>query len=104
MEILIAPLGLTDYLCAWRTQQRTHARCQETGENILLVTEHHPVVTFGYRRQADHLRLSRAELAKKGIPLVESTRGGSNVPRSGTAHRVSAARHETQRTYRAAAG
>ena len=52
MEILIAPLGLTDYLCAWRTQQHTHARRQETGENILLVTEHHPVVTFGYRRQA----------------------------------------------------
>ena len=77
MEILFVPLGLTDYPCAWRTQQRTHARCQETGENILLVTEHHPVVTFGYRRQADHLRLSRAELAKKGIPLVESTRGGS---------------------------
>ena len=76
MEILFVPLGLTDYRCAWRTQQCTHARCQETGENILLITEHHPVVTFGYRRQADHLRLSRAELAKKGIPLVESTRGG----------------------------
>src|SRR5262249_16931349 len=47
-----------------------------TGENIVLITEHPPVVTLGYRRQAEHLRLSRSELALKEIALVESDRGG----------------------------
>jgi lipoate-protein ligase B len=76
MEIQVVSLGLTDYLWAWRLQQAVHARCQVRGENVLLLTEHYPVVTLGYRRQAEHLRLSSEELAAKGISLVESERGG----------------------------
>ena len=77
MEILVASLGLTDYLWALRSQQSVHARCRKTGENVVLITEHYPVVTLGYRRQTEHLLRSRAELAEKGISLVASTRGGS---------------------------
>ena len=76
MEIQVVSLGLTDYRWAWCLQQTVHARCQERGDNVLLITEHHPVVTLGYRRQAEHLRLSRVELKEKGISLVESARGG----------------------------
>jgi len=76
MEIQVVSLGLTDYLWAWRLQQAVHAHCQAHGENVLLMTEHYPVVTLGYRRQAEHLRLSRTALAEKGIALVESARGG----------------------------
>ena len=77
MEILGASLGLTDYLWALRSQQSVHARCRKTGENVVLITEHYPVVTLGYRRQTEHLLRSQAELAEKGVSLVESTRGGS---------------------------
>ncbi|MBM4256957.1 MAG: lipoyl(octanoyl) transferase LipB [Deltaproteobacteria bacterium] len=76
MEIQVVSLGLTDYLAAWRLQQAVHACCQARGENVLLVTEHYPVVTLGYRQQAEHLRLSRRELEAKGIAVVESGRGG----------------------------
>lgn len=76
MEIRILLLGRTEYLWAWRLQQTIHSRCQASGENIVLITEHHPVVTLGYRRQLEHLRIPRAELGLKGIAVVESDRGG----------------------------
>jgi lipoyl(octanoyl) transferase len=76
MEIQVASLGLTDYQWAWHLQQAIHARCQKTGENVALVTEHYPVVTLGYRSQAEQLRLSHWEFAEKGISLIESERGG----------------------------
>lgn len=76
MEIRVILLGRTEYLQAWRVQQAIHSRCQKSGENIVLITEHYPVVTLGYRRQAEQLRLPRSGLAEKGIALVESDRGG----------------------------
>lgn len=76
MEICAVPLGRTEYVRAWQLQQTLHSRCQRTGENIVLLTEHFPVVTLGYRRQAEQLRLSRSELIEKEITLVESDRGG----------------------------
>ncbi len=75
-EILILPLGLTTYRHAWHIQRQCHVRCQDSGENIVLVTEHFPVITLGYRRQKEQLRLSYPELSAHGIPLVESDRGG----------------------------
>jgi len=77
MEIFLAYLGMTDYRWALQVQQSVHAHCRKTGENWVLITEHAPVLTLGYRRQTEHLLLSRAELAEKRISLVESTRGGS---------------------------
>lgn len=75
-EIMITTLGLTTYQHAWRVQQQCHNRCRSTGENIVLITEHFPVITLGYRRQEEQLRLSHSEFAAQGITLVESDRGG----------------------------
>jgi lipoyl(octanoyl) transferase len=74
--ISIADLGLTDYRAALRLQHALHARCWATGENVLVLTEHYPVVTLGYRRMREQLRLSATELSEKGIALVEVERGG----------------------------
>jgi lipoate-protein ligase B len=57
-------------------QHSLHARCRRTEENILIFTQHQPVVTLGYRRLADQLQLSVAELQKKGIAVIEIERGG----------------------------
>jgi lipoate-protein ligase B len=74
--IYTANLGLTDYRQALHVQYALHARCRITRENVLLLTQHNPVVTLGYRRPRAQLRLSGAELAERGIDLVEVERGG----------------------------
>ena len=74
--IYVTDLGLTDYHAALRMQYALHARCRTTGENALMLTQHYPVVTLGYRRVKEHLRLSAAELSEKGIGLIEVERGG----------------------------
>jgi lipoyl(octanoyl) transferase len=43
---------------------------------VLLLTQHDPVVTLGYRRPREQLRLSAVELSEKGIALVGVERGG----------------------------
>jgi lipoate-protein ligase B len=75
-EILLVPLGLTTFQQAWGIQKQCHDRCQGTGENIVLITEHFPVISLGYRRQQEHLCLSRTELSERGISVIESDRGG----------------------------
>jgi lipoate-protein ligase B len=74
-RIDVVRLGLTPYQEAWLWQHNYHARCQATGENILLLTEHLPVVTVGYRCPREQL-LSVAVLEQQGIPIIEVERGG----------------------------
>jgi len=74
--IYLADLGYSDYFAALRMQHALHARCQITRENALILTEHYPVVTLGYRRLKEQLRLSAVELREKGIALAEVERGG----------------------------
>jgi len=74
-RIDVVQLGLTPYREAWRWQHEYHARCRATGENILLLTEHLPVVTVGYRCPREQL-LSVAALEQQGIPIIEVERGG----------------------------
>jgi len=71
----VVHLGLVPYREVWRLQHDCHARCRATGENILLLTEHEPVVTLGYRRPREQL-LSVSALERKGIAIVEVERGG----------------------------
>lgn len=71
----VVHLGLVPYREVWRLQHDCHARCRATGENILFLTEHDPIVTLGYRRPREQL-LSVSALEQKGIPIVEVERGG----------------------------
>jgi len=75
VRIDVVHLGLTSYREAWQQQLNYHARCRKTGENILLLTEHLPVITLGYRRSWEQL-LSIATLDQCGIPIVTTERGG----------------------------
>lgn len=68
-------LGLTPYQKAWRLQHDFHTRCQATGENMLLLTEHLPIVTVGYRCPREQL-VSVMMLERQGIPIIEVERGG----------------------------
>lgn len=74
-RIDVVHLGLTPYREAWRWQHHYHARCRATGENILLLTEHRPVVTIGHRCPREQL-LSMTTLEQQGIPIIEVERGG----------------------------
>ncbi len=74
-RIDVVHLGLTPYREAWQWQHHYHARCRATDENVLLLTEHLPVVTIGYRCPREQL-VSVAALEQQGIPIIEVERGG----------------------------
>ncbi|MBN1270604.1 MAG: lipoyl(octanoyl) transferase LipB [Kiritimatiellae bacterium] len=60
-----------------RLQERlVAARIAEEIPDLVLFLEHQPVVTLGRRGRENFLRLSREQLAARGIELVHSTRGG----------------------------
>ncbi|MCS6925576.1 MAG: lipoyl(octanoyl) transferase LipB [Candidatus Binatia bacterium] len=65
-----------DYRAVWHVQQTLQARCRVTRDNVLVLTQHPPVITLGYRRQREQVRLSAAELQQRGIELVAVERGG----------------------------
>ena len=70
-------LGLMPYREAWKRQEEAHERVAAGGEEMLFFVEHPPVVTLGRRADsARNLRVSEGELAKRGIELVQSDRGG----------------------------
>ena len=59
--------------------QRTLARRRIAGEiadDLLLLVEHEPVVTLGRGTRAGSLPLPPAELARRGVEVVEVERGG----------------------------
>lgn len=65
------------YLEALRLQEELLARRQADAiPDTLLVLEHPPVITLGIRARPEHLLLSREALARKGIELHETPRGG----------------------------
>jgi lipoyl(octanoyl) transferase len=79
---LLAPAtvdwGRTRYTPAWRRQEDFVAR-RLAGEvsDTLIFTEHEPVYTIGVRLgAARNLLWDPAELARRGIDLVETNRGG----------------------------
>lgn len=70
--------GRTRYADAWRRQEELVDR-RNAGEigNTLVFTEHEPVYTTGVRRGAEqHLLLDEAELARRGIEVHRTNRGG----------------------------
>ena len=69
-------LGLTAYAQALQVQRRWHASCVARRTNVLLLTQHQPVITLGYRRPGEQIRLSAAQLREKGLSVEYVERGG----------------------------
>ena len=76
MVIYTANLGLIDYPRALRLQNSAHAHCVKSVRNVLLLTEHPPVVTLGYRRLWAQVKWPPERLARQGIAVVQTERGG----------------------------
>jgi len=70
--------GRTAYADAWRRQEElVAARNEGRAPDTLVFTEHNPVFTMGVRRGAEqNLLWQQAELARRGIELVTTNRGG----------------------------
>jgi len=70
--------GRTAYADAWRRQEElVAARNDGRAADTLVFTEHHPVFTMGVRRGAEqNLLWNPAELARRGIEVVTTNRGG----------------------------
>lgn len=56
--------------------QLVTARIADVISDTVLFLEHRPVITLGVRAQQSHVLLSRAELARRGIDLEPTSRGG----------------------------
>lgn len=70
--------GRTAYEAAWRQQDELVARrIAGAIADTLVFTEHEPVYTLGVRKDsAGHLLWDAPELARRGITLTQSNRGG----------------------------
>jgi lipoate-protein ligase B len=73
----IHDLGLTSYTAAWKIQEDAHAAVLAGGEEQIFLVEHPPVITYGRRPGVDkNLIASQDQLAKLGVEIVQSDRGG----------------------------
>ncbi len=69
--------GRIDYQQAWDWQRelaaaRSAGRCNDT----LIILEHPPTITLGRAANRQHILVDSAELARRGVALVASDRGG----------------------------
>lgn len=67
-------VGYADALA--RQREAAQALRAGTGPETLFLLEHAPVVTMGRRATGDHVLLPPEELARRGVELVETDRGG----------------------------
>src|SRR5215218_7686897 len=76
----IDDLGTMNYRDAWTRQEAAHAEVLGGGGERILFVEHPPVITFGRRDDgrgtSPNLIASADQLAKLGVELVQSDRGG----------------------------
>ena len=70
-------LGLVPYSEAWDIQLRTHEEVAEVGRpDTLLLVEHPHVYTLGRRGQEEDILIDAAELARLGVEVHHTDRGG----------------------------
>ena len=76
-SIALVDLGRLDYAAALALQQQVSAlRQQESIGDVLLLVEHPPVLTLGRNAHRRHIVASDELLARRGISLFETNRGG----------------------------
>ncbi|MBI5186115.1 MAG: lipoyl(octanoyl) transferase LipB [Nitrospinae bacterium] len=70
-------LGVMDYLSALELQRRTvQSRLAGEISETVFFLQHPPVYTLGKKGNTSCLLISREELAKKGLPVIHTGRGG----------------------------
>ena len=70
-------LGLTDYETAWDIQRRlAEARAAGQIADTLLLLEHPHTYTLGRAAHIEHLLMSEAERARRGVKVIHVDRGG----------------------------
>jgi lipoate-protein ligase B len=69
-------LGTVPYGAALERQREAVEERRRGGPDRLLLLEHPPVITLGRSAKPENLRASRAELARRGVPVLEVARGG----------------------------
>ena len=74
----VLDLGRIGYQEALDIQLRIVERMKATepDDAVLLLLEHEPVITLGRSASREHLLVSPEELARRGVELHESSRGG----------------------------
>jgi lipoyl(octanoyl) transferase len=76
-SISVVDLGRLDYAAALALQQQVSTlRQQESIGDVLLLLEHPPVLTLGRNAHRQHIVASDELLARRGISLFETNRGG----------------------------
>jgi len=70
--------GPADYRRCWALQRRlVDELCADrSAPGALVLTEHPPVITLGRSARREHVLAATAELARRGVELVETDRGG----------------------------
>jgi len=77
MKLKIIDLGRTDFTSAFKLQEETvAARKENLIEDTLILVEHNPVYTLGRNSDPAYVLDSAESLEKRGIDLVQTTRGG----------------------------
>jgi lipoyl(octanoyl) transferase len=75
--LAVVRAGTVGYLAAWDLQRQLVAERQAgRGRDTLLLLEHPRVYTLGRRADRSNVLLDDAELARRGIEVVEVDRGG----------------------------
>ena len=73
----IIDLGRMPYREALAVQHARHEAVLRGAEDTLLLVEHPPVITFGRHGGEENLHCSREELARRGVDVVQTERGGN---------------------------
>jgi lipoyl(octanoyl) transferase len=75
--VALVNLGRLDYTTALALQQRVCTMRQQARiDDVLLLVEHPPVLTLGRNAQRQHIVAGSDLLARRGIAVVETNRGG----------------------------
>lgn len=78
MDVAIIDLGSMPYRQAWALQEQAHEQVVAGEDERVFLVEHPPVITLGRRPGTDaNLVAQRETLARMGVELVESDRGGN---------------------------